>query len=89
MRHQERVKVESEVRDYLESGRHIWNVKQIRDHLHLSKGLDYKLWYVRRTLREDFNMRYRVLKKVEYRGNSERCLVLRMLYAKTMLVLLE
>ena len=34
-------------------------------------------------------MRYRVIKKVEYRGNSERCLVTRMLYAKKMLELLK
>ena len=40
-------------------------------------------------LRNDLDMRYRVLKKVEYRGNSERCLVTRMLYAKKMLELLK
>ena len=40
-------------------------------------------------LRDDFDMRYRVIKKVEYRGNSERCLVTRMLYAKKMIELLN
>ena len=40
-------------------------------------------------LRDNLNMRYRVIKKVEYQGNSERCLVLRMLYAKKMLALLS
>lgn len=44
---------------------------------------------VRKVLRENLNMRYRVLKKVEYQGNSDRCLVTRMLYAKKMLTLLE
>ena len=34
-------------------------------------------------------MRYRVLKKVQFQGNSERCLVMRMLYAKKMFELLE
>ena len=34
-------------------------------------------------------MRYRVLKKVPFQGNSERCLVMRMRYAKKMLALLK
>ena len=34
-------------------------------------------------------MSYRVLKKAAYQGNSQRCLVTRMLYAKKMLSLLE
>ena len=34
-------------------------------------------------------MRYRVLKKVPFQGNSERCLVMRMRYAKKMLELLK
>ena len=34
-------------------------------------------------------MRYRVLKRVAYQGNSERCLVMRMLYAKKMFTLLD
>ena len=82
-------RLEQEMRDYLSRGWHIWSAKQLRDYLRDSRGLDYKLWYVRRVLRDDFNMRYRVLKKVEYQGNSERCLVLRMLYAKMLLLLLE
>ena len=34
-------------------------------------------------------MRYRVLKRVEYQGNSVRCLVMRMLYARKMFELLD
>ena len=51
--------------------------------------LDYSVRQIRSVLRESFNMRYRVLKKVEYQGNSERCLVTRMLYAKKMFQLLK
>jgi hypothetical protein len=40
-------------------------------------------------LRNDFNMRYRKLKRVAFQGNTERCLVTRMLYAKKMFQLLE
>ena len=52
-------------------------------------GLEVKLREVSAVLREDFNMRYRVLKRVAYQGNSERCLVMRMLYAKKMFTLLD
>lgn len=54
-----------------------------------SIGLNVPLAKVRTILRNDFDMRYRVLKKVEYQGNSERCIVTRMLYAKKMFELLE
>ena len=40
-------------------------------------------------LREDFSMSYRKLKKVSFHGNSERCKVTRMLYAKKMLTLFQ
>ena len=52
-------------------------------------NIDLPVAQVRKMLRENLNMRYRVLKKVEYRGNSERCMVTRMLYAKQMLDLLD
>jgi len=52
-------------------------------------GLVAKASEVRTVLRDDFNMRYRVLRKVAYQGNSERCLVMRMLYAKKMFTLLD
>ena len=51
-------------------------------------NLELPVAEVRKVLRENLNMRYRMLKKVEYQGNSERCLVTRMLYAKQMLELL-
>ena len=44
---------------------------------------------VRRVLHNDLDMRYRVLKKVAFQGNSQRCLVMRMLYAKKMFELLQ
>ena len=52
-------------------------------------GTDIKANEVRDVLRNDFNMRYRVVKKVAYQGNSERSMVLRMLYAKKMFELLD
>ena len=61
----------------------------MKSKLHESSGADVPLSAVNKVLREDFRMRYRVLKKVEFQGNSERCLVTRMLYAKKMFELLE
>ena len=50
---------------------------------------DVKNEEVRVVLREDYKMSYRVLKKAAYQGNSQRCLVTRMLYAKKMFELLD
>ena len=73
----------------MEQGKHVWTAQQVRVHLRESKGLDYSIEHVRSVLHNDFNMRYRVLKKVPFQGNSERCLVMRMRYAKKMLELLK
>ena len=40
-------------------------------------------------LKKHFGMSYRVLKRAAYQGNSQRCLVTRMLYAKKMFELLQ
>ena len=62
---------------------------QVKNEVKKSADLDVSLAAVQRVLRRDFDMRYRVLKKVEFQGNSQRCLVTRMLYAKKMFELLE
>ena len=77
------------VKRKLEAGHQIWTAKQVQDSLRAEAGLALSLQEVRKVLRDNMNMRYRMLKTVEYRGNSERCLVTRMLYAKTMLELLH
>ena len=40
-------------------------------------------------MREDCNLRYKKLKRVAWQGNSERCLVTRMLYARRLLEILD
>lgn len=72
----------------LQEGHHIWTAKLVQKTLRDEAAIELPLTQVRKVLRENLNMRYRVIKKVEYRGNSERCLVTRMLYAKQMLELL-
>ena len=44
------------------------------DSLRDEAGLTLSIQEVRKVLRDNMNMRYRMLKTVEYRGNSERCL---------------
>ena len=77
------------VRAYVERGQHVWTAQQVRLHLQETLQREVALGRVRRILRHDLGMRYRVLKKVAYQGNSERCLVTRMLYAKQMFELLR
>ena len=72
----------------LKQGDHIWTAQQVKTSLLAEANLNLSVAEVRKVLREKLNMRYRVLKKVEYQGNSERCLVTRMLYAQKMLELL-
>ena len=45
---------------------HIWTAQQIKNEVLESIGLSVPLAKVRTILRNDFDMRYRVLKKVEY-----------------------
>ena len=89
VKEQKHDKLVQAVKEFLEQGMHVWTAQQVRVHLQKSKGLDYPLWHVRSVLHNDFNMRYRVLKKVPFQGNSERCLVMRMHYAKKMLELMK
>ncbi len=72
------------VRAYVERGQHVWTAQQVRLHLQETLQREVAIGHVRRIMRNDLGMRYRVLKKVAYQGNSERCLVTRMLYAKKM-----
>ena len=44
---------------------------------------------MRKVLRQDFHLSYRKVKQVAFQGNSERCLVSRMLYARQMFDLLD
>ena len=81
--------IKDSVEEHLQAKRHVWTTQQIRGAVALSGGPDVKHEEVRQVLRQDFDMRFRVLKKAAYQGNSQRCLVTRMLYAKKMFSLLE
>ena len=43
----------------------------------------------RTVMREDLGLSYRPIKRIAYRANSARCLILRKLYAETLIGLLS
>ena len=47
--------------------------------------MEVNLGYIRAVLRHDIGARYKPIKRVPYLGNTNRCLILRQLYAKFML----
>ena len=77
------------VDEHLRSNWHIWTTQQVREAVVQKEGPLVKNSEARLVLRQDYNMRFRVLKKAGYQGNSQRCLVTRFLYAKKMFALLE
>ena len=89
LKKQRRSQIQECVAEHVQKNYHIWNVQQIQAKLIKNTNLKVKPYEVRSVLRDDFNMRYRMLKRVAFQGNSERCLVMRMLYAKKMFSLLE
>ena len=48
-----------------------------------------KVTLVRRVLKRDLGLRYRLVRKVPIQANSERCLVLRQQYALKMIELMQ
>ena len=52
-------------------------------------GIQVSIKEVTRELKSRFRLSYRRIKRVVFQGNSERCLVLRHLYARKMLALLN
>ena len=54
------------VNSHIRGNWHIWTTQQIREALVQKDGPDVKNEEVRRVLREDFNMSYRLLKRAAY-----------------------
>ena len=84
-----RHKIVACVDGYVANDYHVWTTQQIRTALLESGGPLVGKHEVARVLKQDYGMSYRLMKKAAYQGNSQRCLVTRMLYAKKMLSLLE
>lgn len=69
----------------LGSGHHIWKAKDVQKMVQESSGTSVTLPEVRKVFKRDFGLRYKLIKRVPFHGNTPRCLVLRQLYAKAML----
>ena len=63
----------------------IWRASQIQDEVQRTADVRVKHSLVSGVLRNVFNMKYKKVKKVAYQANSDRCLILRQLYAKVMI----
>ena len=81
--------IAASVQEHVERHWNVWTRQQIRHAVVQSGGGAVTAAQVGQVLRDDYNMSYRRLRTAAYQGNSQRCLVTRMLYAKKMLALLE
>ena len=77
------------IQDYKENMQDIWSLKQIRNTIESNHDLIVSKSLVASVLRNRFDMRFHKVKRVAFKGNSERSLVVRQQCAKKMLELLE
>ena len=69
--------VKSIVKELLELSIPIVKAEMVVDKVKKQKGLDVSVYQVKKIMKDDLNMGYRLTKKVPVQANSERCLVLR------------
>ena len=60
-------------------------VEEVRE----EQGLKVSHEQAREVMKEDLQLRYRPLKRIAFRANSARCLILRKLFAESMIGLLQ
>ena len=60
-------------------------IKEVKE----AHQLEVKSLLVRETMKVDLHLAYRPLKRISFRGNSARCLILRKMFAESMIGLLE
>ena len=77
------------VQSFIDRDQHIWRSNQITERVRLDHNVHITDAFATSILRSDFGMRYRRVKLVAFTGNSERCLVLRQLFAERLLTQLK
>ena len=77
------------VQAFIDRDQHIWRMSQVKDEVYKEHGMEVNDVLVSRVLRGRFGMRYKRVQLVAFQGNSERCLVLRQLYAERLLYQLQ
>lgn len=77
------------IKEHVDSGQNIWNAGQIANTIYQTFDWKPPESEIRESLKSDFGMSYKKIKRVPFQGNTDRCLVLRHIYAKEVLRLLS
>ena len=71
--------------ELMTSGDNLWNIRQLKAKIEQPLGKLLTDKFVGNVLKYSMNLRYKRVKMIAWKGNSERCLVLRQLCAKYLL----
>ena len=74
--------IEETVSEMLKSNKPIVRAQQVKAKVEAMKGFEMSEKLIRRVMKKELRMGYRLAKTVPVQGNSERCLVLRQQYAQ-------
>ena len=77
--------VVAEAHKHLSSKAGLFKAKQVTESVLADHGIAVSNQYVCSVLRSDIGARFKLIKKIPYLANHDRCLMLRQLYAKFML----
>ena len=72
------------VADSIDRKETIWTLTQMQELVRARTSVPVPLHDVAKILKNEFNLSYRKIRRVPFQGNSDRCLVLRQLYARKM-----
>ena len=72
----------------MDRGEDIWSLKQVAEAIKTQHGVKLNHDIISSVLKDYFNMRFHKVKRVPFKGNAERSLVVRQQCAKKMLELL-
>ena len=75
----------AEALKHLSSKAGLFKAKQVSESVLTDHGIAVSNQYVCQVLRHDIGARFKLIRKIPYLGNHNRCLMLRQLYAKFML----
>ena len=67
----------STIQDYKENEQDIWSLNQVRNTIEIKHNFSVTKRLVASVLRNQFDMRFNKVKRVAFKGNSERSLVVR------------
>ena len=79
----------STIEDIMARNEDIWSLKQVSDDAAARHGVKLSNRVLSNVMKSHFDMRFRKVKRVPFKGNSERSLVVRQQCAKKLLELLQ